>query len=200
MPSMLCTKPPPKRVVTFALRWSRRMTVSEPETFGASRSCCAREPKSCVTVSRVSAGARPAPAPHPASGAASAPRSASSAAGRGALANVEDTAVAAPVPDAVAVERPVDRIHVEDVGPARQALGQQVREVLPIAHGEEEPPAALRADEPLALAAEREAALAEAARQAELHGPHARPALRDGDADQARREARAPVRVAVARA
>src|SRR3954452_8240593 len=144
---MLWTKPPPKRVVTFALRWSRRMTVSEPETFGASRSRCARKPKSWVTVRRVSAGALPAPAPQPASGAASAPRSASSAAGRPALANVEDTAVAAPIPDGVAVERLVDRLDVEHVVTARQALRQQVREVLPVADGEEEPRAALRADE-----------------------------------------------------
>src|SRR3954469_17939497 len=197
---MLWTKPPPKRVVTFALRWSRRMTVSEPETFGASRSCCARAPKSCVTVSRVSAGALPAPAPQPASGAASAPRSASSAAGRAALANVEDTAVAAPVPDAVAVERPVDRLDVEHVVPAAEALGQQVREVGAVAHGEEEPAAALRADEPLAAAAEREAAVADPAGEADLHAAHARTALGDRDPDEPRRELREAVDVAAARA
>src|SRR3954469_9917723 len=197
---MLWTKPPPKRVVTFALRWSRRMTVSEPETFGASRSCCARAPKSCVTVSRVSAGALPAPAPQPASGAASAPRSASSAAGRAALANVEDTAVAAPVPDAVAVERPVDRLDVEHVVPAAEALGQQVREVGAVAHGEEEPTAALRADEPLAATAEREAAVAEPAGEADLHAAHAGTALGDRDPDEPRRELREAVDVAAARA
>src|SRR3954462_8318513 len=132
---MLCTKPPPKRVVTFALRWSRRMTVSEPETFGASRSRCAREPKSCVTVRRVTPGALPAPAPQPASGAASAPRSASSAAGRigrlrrfgVGLANVEHTAVAAPLAHGVAVEGLVDRLGVEHVVAPAEALRQQER-------------------------------------------------------------------------
>src|SRR3954471_21796197 len=117
---MLCTNPPPKRVVTLALRSSRRMTVSWPETFGAVNTRPAREPKSCVTVSRVPAGALPAPAPHPASGAASAPRSATSAAGRidrvrgaGVLANVEHTAVAAPLPRGVAVEGAVDGDRIE---------------------------------------------------------------------------------------
>src|SRR3954452_3443328 len=122
---MLWTKPPPKRVVTLALRCSRRMTVSEPDTFGVASSCCLREPKSCVTVRRVCDGALPAPAPQPAGSAASAPRSASSAAGRRALADVEDTAVAAPDSDGVPVERLVDRARVEHVVPARQALGQQ---------------------------------------------------------------------------
>src|SRR3954470_11896932 len=199
---MLCTKPPPKRVVIFALRWSSRMTVSEPETFGAARSRCAREPKSCVTVRRVCDGALPAPAPQPRSSAASAPRSAGSAASRPALANVEHTAVAAPIPHGVAVERPVDRLDVEHVVPAREALGQEVAEVGAVADGEEEPGAgaALRADEPLALAAEREAAVADAAREAQLHCPHARATLGDGDPDEARREARAAVGVAVARA
>src|SRR4051812_5556384 len=154
---MLCTKPPPKRVVTLALRSSRRMTVSWPETFGAVNARPAREPKSCVTVSRVSAGALPAPAPHPASGAASAPRSATRAAGRidrfrsaAVLANVEHTAVAAPLPDGVAVEGAVDGDRVEDVVAAGQALGQQEAEARPVARAEEEPAAALRADEPLA--------------------------------------------------
>src|SRR3954453_11828644 len=119
---MLWTKPPPKRVVTLALRCSRRMTVSEPDTFGVASSCCLREPKSCVTVRRVCDGALPAPAPQPASSAASAPRSAGSAACRPALANVEDTAVAAPVPHGVAVEQPVDRLDVEHVVSAREAL------------------------------------------------------------------------------
>src|SRR4051794_17904367 len=158
MPSMLCTKPPPKRVVTFALRWSMRMTVSEPDTLGASSSRCAREPKSCVTVSCVFDGALPAPAPQPAGSATNAPRSASSAARRTALANVEDTAVATPLAHGVAVERLVDRLGIEDVVPARQPLGQQVGEVGAVADGEEEPPAAVRADEALALPAEREAA------------------------------------------
>src|SRR3954468_8125010 len=197
---MLWTKPPRKRVVTFALRWSRRMTVSEPETFGASRSCCARAPKSCVTVSRVSAGALPAPAPQPASGAASAPRSASSAAGRAALANVEDTAVAAPVPDAVAVERPVDRLDIEHVVAAAEPPRKQVREVLPIAHGEEEPGAALRADEPLAAAAVRGAAVPDAAGEPDLHAADARAPLGHGNVDEARREPREAVDVAAARA
>src|SRR4051812_35698099 len=145
---MLWTKPPPKRVVTFALRWSRRITVSDPETFGVAKSRCVREPKSCVTVRRVAAGVLPAPAPQPASGAASAPRSAGSAAHRRALANVEDTAVAAPLSDGIAVERLVDRRHVEHVVPARQALGQQERKRRAVADREEEPRAALRADEP----------------------------------------------------
>src|SRR3954452_8034952 len=154
---MLCTNPPPKRVVTFALRSSRRMTVSWPDTFGAVNIRPAREPKSCVTVSRVPAGALPAPAPHPARGAASAPRSATSTAGRVArfrtlrrvLANVEHTAVAAPLPDGVAVEGLVDRLGVQHVVAAAQALRQQEREVGPVAHREEEPAAALRADEPV---------------------------------------------------
>src|SRR4051812_2933580 len=196
---MLCTKPPPKRVVIFALRWSSRMTVSEPETFGASSSRCAREPKSCVTVRRVCAGVLPAPAPQPASSAASAPRSASDAMRRPALADVEDTAVAAPIAHGVAVEGLVDRLHVEDVVPAGQALRQQEREVRAVARGEEEPAAALRADEPLAAPAEREAAVAEPAGQAELHGAHPRAALRDPNLDQARREPREAVRVTVAR-
>src|SRR3954451_9869846 len=136
---MLWTKPPPKRVVTFVLRWSRRMTVSEPDTFGASTSRCARAPKSCVTVSFVSAGVLPAPAPQPASSAASAPRSAGSAASRRALANVEDTAVAAPDADGVPVERVVDCRNVEHVVPARELLRQQVGEVRLAADGEEEP-------------------------------------------------------------
>src|SRR6476661_75214 len=154
---MLWTKPPPNRVVTFALRWSRRITVSEPDTFGASTSRRARDPKSCVTVSRVPPGAFPGPAPQPASSAASAPRSASSAAGRGRLANVEDTSVAAPISHAVAVERLVDRRHVEDVVAARKTLGQQVGEVRIAADAEEEAGAALRADEALPLAAVAEA-------------------------------------------
>src|SRR4051794_6532804 len=166
---MLCTKPPPKRVVTLALRSSRRMTVSWPETFGAVNTRPAREPKSCVTVSRVPAGALPAPAPHPASGAASAPRSARSAAGRidrfrtlrRVLANVEHTAVAAPLPDGVAVEGLVDRLDVEHVMAAAEALRQQEREVAARRDREEEPAAALRADEPVAPAAEREAAVAD---------------------------------------
>src|SRR3982750_4114386 len=133
---MLWTNPPPKRVVTFVLRWSRRMTVSEPETFGASTSRCARFPKSCVTVSFVSAGVLPAPAPQPASSAPSAPRSAGSAADRRGLAHVEHTAVAAPYADAVAVERLVNRIYVQDVMPTGQALGQEVCEVLAVAHTE----------------------------------------------------------------
>src|SRR3954464_13055460 len=169
---MLCTNPPPKRVVTFALRSSRRMTVSWPETFGAVNTRPAREPKSCVTVSRVPAGALPAPAPHPASGAASAPRSATSAAGRidrvrsvrRVLANVEHTAVAAPLPDGVAVEGAVDGDRVEDVMAAREALRQQEAEARPIAGGEEEAAAAPHADEALARAAEREAALPDAPR------------------------------------
>src|SRR3954449_3475324 len=197
---MLWTKPPPKRVVTFVLRWSRRMTVSEPDTFGASTSRCARAPKSCVTVSFVSAGVLPAPAPQPASSAASAPRSAGSAAGRRALANVEDTAVAAPHPDAVPVERLVDRPDIEHVVPARQALRQQVREVLAVAHTEEEPGAALRADEPLAPPAVREAALPHLAGEPELDRAHARAALGDGDVDEARGERAEAVDVPAARA
>src|SRR3954470_20092703 len=155
---MLCTNPPPKRVVTFALRSSRRMTVSWPEPFGAVNSRPAREPKSCVTVSRVPAGALPAPAPHPASGAASAPRSARSAAGRidrfrrlrRVLANVEHTAVAAPLPDGVAVEGAVDGDRIEHVVAAAEAPRQQEREVAARTRREEEPAAAPRADEPVA--------------------------------------------------
>src|SRR4051812_35912471 len=154
---MLCTKRPPKRVATFALRWSRRITVSEPLTFGAARSCWLREPKSRVTVSRVCDGALPAPAPQPASSAASAPRRAGSAASRRALADVEDTAVAAPDADGVPVERVVDCRNVEHVVPARELLRQQVGEVRLAADGEEEPRAALGAEEPLALAAVGEA-------------------------------------------
>src|SRR4051794_3250998 len=177
---MLCTRPPPKRVVTFAFRSSSRMTVSWPETLGAVSSCCRREPKSCVTVSRVAAGALPAPAPHPASGAASAPRSASSAAGRidrvrsaGVLANVEHTAVAAPLPRGVAVEGAVDGDRIEHVVAAAEALRQQEREAGAVAGGEEEPAAALRADEPLAPPTEREAAVADAPREPQPHRAHA---------------------------
>src|SRR3954467_6908821 len=196
---MLCTKPPPKRVVTLGLRSSRRMTVSWPDTFGAVNIRPAREPKSCVTVSRVPAGAPPAPAPppaslpapapHPASGTASAPRSARSAAGRidrfrklrRVLANVEHTAVAAPLPHGVAVEGAVDGDRIEHVVAAREALRQQEAEARPIAGGEEEAAAAPHADEALARAAEREAALPDAPRQAQLHAAHARARLRDGD-------------------
>jgi hypothetical protein len=134
---MLCTKPPPKRVVIFALRWSSRMTVSEPETFGASRRAAARaevlrdgEPRA--------AGALPAPrrsrraAPRALRGARqrraagrSSERRRHCGCGRG--------------PHGVAVERPVDRLDVEHVVPAREALGQQVREVGAVADREEEP-------------------------------------------------------------
>src|SRR3954466_6412888 len=158
---MLCTKPPPKRVVTLALRSSRRMTVSWPETFGAVNTRPAREPKSCVTVSRVPAGALPAPAPHPASAAASAPRSATSAAGRidrvrsvrRVLANVEHTAVAAPLPDGVAVAGAWEGARGEDVMAGGEPLRQQEAEAAPLAGGEEEAAAAPHADEPLAGAA-----------------------------------------------
>src|SRR6476659_2581699 len=197
---MLWTKPPPNRVVTLALRWSSRITVSEPDTFGASTSRWARDPKSCVTVSRVPPGAFPGPAPQPASSAASAPRSASSAAGRGRLANVEDTSVAAPISHAVAVERLVDRRHVEDVVAARQARREQVGEVGAVADREEEPGPALRPDEPFALAAVGEAAVTDAAREPQLHGAHARPALRHGDVDEPRGELREAIDVAAARA
>src|SRR6476659_396667 len=196
---MLWTKPPPNRVVTLAFRWSRRITVSEPDTFGASNSRGARDPKSCVTVSRVPPGALPGPAPQPADSAASAPRSASSAAGRPRLANVEHTAVAAPISHAVAVERPVDRRHVEDVVAPRQARREQVGEVRAVADREEEPGPALRADEPLALAAVGEAAVADAAREPQLHGAQPGPALGHGDVDEPRGELREAVDVAAAR-
>src|SRR5919202_2450921 len=203
---MLWTKPPPKRVVTFALRCSSRITVSWPDTLGAAKTRWAREPKSCVTVSCVPAGALPAPAPHPASGAASAPRSAASAAGRidrrrsvlVVLANVEDTAVAAPLPHGVAVEGLVDRLDVEHVVAAAEALRQQEREVGAVAHREEEPAAALRADEPVAAPAEREAAVADPPGEPQLHGPDPRTALRHRDVDEPRRELREPVDVAAA--
>src|SRR3954452_24767719 len=197
---MLCTNPPPKRVVTLALRSSRRMTVSWPETFGAVNTRPAREPKSCVTVSRVPAGARPAPAPHPARRAARAPRSATSAAGRidrfrrlrRVLANVEHTAVAAPLPDGVAVEGAVDGDRIEHVVGARGGPREQEAEARPIAGGEEEAAAAPHADEALARAAEREAAVADTAGEAQLHAPHARAGLGDGHLDQPRREAPQP--------
>src|SRR5215211_4393492 len=173
---MLCTNPPPKRVVTFALRCSSRMTVSEPETSGASRRRSARTPKSWVTVSRVPAGFSPAPAPQPADSAASAPRSASSAAGRRrpGLANVEDTAVATALAHAVAVERPVDRHDVEHVMAARQLLREQVVDRAAVADREEEPAAALRADEPLAPPAVGRAAVAGPPGEADLQGADAR--------------------------
>ena len=43
---MLCTKPPPKRVVTWWLRSSRLITVSCPSTSGAPCAPIARAPKS----------------------------------------------------------------------------------------------------------------------------------------------------------
>src|SRR3954462_11907960 len=116
---MLCTKPPPKRVVIFALRWSSRMTVSEPETFGAARSRCAREPKSCVTVRGGCDGALPAPAPHPSRRAASAPGRPGSPSSRPALAKGEGNALAAADPLGVAVDRTVGHLDVEHVVPAR---------------------------------------------------------------------------------
>src|SRR5919199_903362 len=169
------------------------MTVSWPDTFGAVSSRWRCAPKSCVTVSSVPAGAVPAPAPHPATGAASAPRSATSAAGRidrvrSDLPNVEDTAVAAPLPDGVAVQGLVDRLHVEHVVAAPQPLRQQEREVAAVAHREEEPAPAPGADEAVAPAAEREAALVDAAGPTPLHRADPPTGLGDGRVDEPRRE------------
>ena len=50
MPEIACTKSPPKRVVTFALRWVTRMTVSAPETLASSIASTVRAPKSRVAV------------------------------------------------------------------------------------------------------------------------------------------------------
>src|SRR4029079_11470349 len=63
---------------------------------------------------------------------------------------------------------------------------------------EEEPGPALRTEEPLALDAVAEAAVADAAREPQLRGAHARPALGHGDVDEPRGELGEAVRVAAA--
>src|SRR3954469_5862293 len=199
---MLCTKPPPKRVVTLALRWSRRMTVSEPDTLGASSRRSVRAPKSCVTVSRVPAGFWPAPGPQPAAAAASTTRSAHDTARRRrprVLADVEHTAVAAPPGGGVAVEGLVDGLDIEHVVPAAEPIGQQVLDRGAVADREVESAAAPGSDEPLPAAAEREAALPDAAREPQLDGADAGAALGDGDADQPRGEPGPAIGVPVAR-
>ena len=70
---MPCTKSPPKRVVTFALRWVTRMTVSAPETFASATASSGRAPKSRVTVRLTGlSGSSPGPMPQPPSAAAAA--------------------------------------------------------------------------------------------------------------------------------
>ena len=65
-PSIDCTKPPPKRVVTFALRCSSRITVSDAADLGRRRRArAAASPKPSVTVSARRVGSPPAPTPQP---------------------------------------------------------------------------------------------------------------------------------------
>src|SRR5215213_7122358 len=96
-PSIDCTNWPPKRVATFALRCSTRMTVSAPDTFAPGSSSRDVVPKSRVTVSATGAsGVDPAPAPQPATATA---QSAAPAATD--LADMEHDAVAAASPPVV---------------------------------------------------------------------------------------------------
>src|ERR1044072_1089447 len=156
-PSIACTNCPPKRVLTFALRCSTRMTVSAPATSASGSSTNEVAPKSRVMVSDTGAlGVDPAPRPQPPSATA---HSATSAA---ALPDMEDDAIAATTARVVAVVGLVDRVDVEDVAPARQARGQQVARLLAVPDAEPEAVggAALDVAKALGLAAERRAAAA----------------------------------------
>src|SRR3954470_24553005 len=186
-PSIDCTKSPPKRVATLALRCSTRMTVSSPATFARGRSTSARAPKSRVTVSPTPpSGAAPGPTPQPPATAAAA---ATSSAANPVLADIEDDAVAAAAARVVAVEGLVDRVDVEHVVPARKRARQQVGRVLAVADGEPEPvggTAAARAAQALELAAEVRAAAAVVAGEAQLDRQQAGRVGRDVQAQRAR--------------
>src|SRR3954471_24151019 len=152
------------------------MTVSDPETFGASNVSSCRVPKPSVIVRRAPLGASPAPTPQPAATKVAASSAARTAVVR-VLADTEHDAVATALQRAVDVAGAVGHLHVEHPAARAQPGGQQVRPVLPVAGGE---PAAvscaavLGPDEPLARpVVGRAVAPAVAPRQAQADLPQA---------------------------
>src|SRR3954452_10235242 len=172
------TKPPPKRVVTFALRCRSRITVSSPSIRGPSTRSTARWPKAVVTLSSTPDGALPAPTPPPLAPAAR-PGPAARCPGGGARRGRPGARAPASSDDdrhpRAAAHEPlrddagaVDRADVQDVAPARQPARELVAEGRAGADGEERPvggAAAARPDEPLPAAVEPLAAVAVLARQ-----------------------------------
>src|SRR4051794_10343975 len=170
-PSIAWTKPPPKRVRTFALRWRTRMTVSAPEIFARCTSSSGRLPKSRVAVSRtLPGGVLPGPTPQPAKTTVAHTTPSRRAV---VLADMEHDAVGSPAARVVAVEGRVDGVGVEDVAAAGERAREEVvdRRGVPDAEPEAVGGAAARRSvqaEALRAPAEVRAAPAIGARQAQL--------------------------------
>ena len=169
-----CTKPPPKRVATLALRCSSRMTVSSPSVCGVAPSAPRRACRSpSVTVRRDARGDSPAPRPQPAAAVASAARSA-----RRWRSSRRRTRPGCGFARAGRRRCPRRRsLEVEHVAAAAERLGQQVG---PVGLGADREPraapraAALHVRRTAARAAERRAAARRRCGQAQLHVLQAR--------------------------